>query len=70
VGIEVKPAPAKKASGRNVTDAERGDRGEQLGLRVRRGTKARIAALATTLDVTKGEVVEMAIERLEQEKEV
>lgn len=65
------PARKKKAplrgpsrpsrSGPNIPDAQRGERGELLQVRVTRGTVALLEKLARERSATKGAIVEMAL---------
>lgn len=48
----------------SVPDTQRGPRGELLAVRVTRGTRARLAALASARGASLGATVEAAIEAL------
>lgn len=52
---------ARKASGRNVAEDERGERGEKLQVRVTRGTSELLERLAHEYGQKKGEIVERAL---------
>lgn len=50
----------------NIPDAQRGERGEMLAVRVQRGTKELLDALARKKGLTKGEIVEIALAKLSE----
>lgn len=51
-------------SGKSIPDAQRGARGEHLQIRVTRGTRARLAALARARGASLGATVEAALDAL------
>lgn len=61
---ESKPPPAPKRKTLNVPDAQRGERGELLAVRVTRGTGALVAAIAQAWECSRGEVLEAALASL------
>ncbi len=60
-------APRTKGgrSGPSIPEAQRGERGELLQVRVKRGTVAQLEALAKRLGYNKGELVEAAIDMID-----
>ena len=60
-----KPDAKGARSGPNIPEAQRGERGELLQVRVKRGTVAQLEALAKRRGYNKGELVEVAIDMID-----
>lgn len=57
-------APKPKRRTQNIPEAQRGDRGELLAVRVTRGTRELVAEIAKAWECSQGEVLEAALSAL------
>lgn len=58
------PSPPAKRKTANIPDAQRGERGELLAVRVTRGTRELVATIAKAWECPQGEVIEAALAAL------
>lgn len=58
------PSATPKRKTQNIPDAQRGERGELLAVRVTRGTRALVVSIAGAWECSQGEVLEAALASL------